>query len=315
MRQGEGATSLSSHFHSPAECNQYISFIPLKFSHKRYFLIQLRKFFLRRMTNRPFISASSIAQLCDIRILKHAHFARYRLFSKSYKSVFLKSDLVEDFLSTFEGRIRANVIVIGASDRNFDDFPFRFPTNVQTILCQNNATQTSRVFTLPIGLENRELGRAGLKKYHLRAKSPLIRDRVFVPPMSPTNPIRRKVILDCLDNPAIFDVQVQLLDEKTYFHLAGNYRFVLCLEGNGFENHRIWETLYRGGIPILLKTKWSQTLSYLNLPLVLVDSVNDIDMELLSTKDLEFLSFQPINTPELWTPFWKTVIDGTRALG
>jgi hypothetical protein len=32
--------------------------------------------------------------------------------------------------------------------------------------------------------------------------------------------------------------------------------FVLCPEGNGVDTHRLWETLYMGGIPIVLKTQY-----------------------------------------------------------
>jgi hypothetical protein len=164
------------------------------------------------------------------------------------------------------------------------------------------------LFTLPLGLENRELGRAGLKKFHKNRPVPVITNRVFVPPMSPTNPIRRKTILECFENPRVFDIQVQLLEEKDYFELAAKYRFVLCLEGNGFENHRIWETLYRGGLPILLRSNWSQSLCYLNLPIILIESVRELNEEFLIFKDREFAKFSPELTPVLWTPFWKSVI-------
>jgi hypothetical protein len=215
---------------------------------------------------------------------------------------------LELFLDTFSDSIRARVIVIGSSDRNFHDFHFEFPKTVHTVLCQNNASIKDRVLTLPLGLENRELGRAGLKRFHRLNKDPKICNRVFVPPMSPTNPVRRKTILECLEIPNIFDVQVQLLEERTYFEIAKKYRFVLCLEGNGFENHRIWETLYRGGLPILLRTNWSKTLAYLNLPIILVDSIREINEEFLLLKDLEFASFSPNECPQLWTPYWKSVI-------
>jgi len=51
--------------------------------------------------------------------------------------------------------------------------------------------------------------------------------------------------------------------------------FVICPTGNGIDTHRIWETLYLGGIPII---KSHNTLNYLvqNLPVLVVDSWHDL---------------------------------------
>jgi len=36
-----------------------------------------------------------------------------------------------------------------------------------------------------------------------------------------------------------------------YYSAIGKYRFVICPEGNGIDTHRLWETLYSKGIPIV----------------------------------------------------------------
>lgn len=51
--------------------------------------------------------------------------------------------------------------------------------------------------------------------------------------------------------------------------------FVLCPEGNGVDTHRLWETLYMGGIPVLKKNPVMAAL-VANLPVVQVDSWRDI---------------------------------------
>jgi hypothetical protein len=51
--------------------------------------------------------------------------------------------------------------------------------------------------------------------------------------------------------------------------------FVLCPEGNGMDTHRLWETLYMGGVPVVVKSKYLDSL-YLKLPLVRLDSWNDL---------------------------------------
>jgi hypothetical protein len=51
--------------------------------------------------------------------------------------------------------------------------------------------------------------------------------------------------------------------------------FVLCPRGNGVDTHRIWETLYMGGIPIVRRDEsWPSLL--INLPVVFVDNWSEV---------------------------------------
>jgi hypothetical protein len=67
-------------------------------------------------------------------------------------------------------------------------------------------------------------------------------------------------------------------DEPTYSdsgridylcHL-GMHDFVLCPRGNGLDTHRLWETLYMGGIPVVLRGRSTVQLTA-GLPVVVVD--------------------------------------------
>ncbi len=51
--------------------------------------------------------------------------------------------------------------------------------------------------------------------------------------------------------------------------------FVLCPEGNGMDTHRLWETLYMGGIPVVVKSTYLDPV-YFQLPLVRLDSWLDL---------------------------------------
>jgi hypothetical protein len=261
------------------------------------------------LTNSPFISGDSIANLADRKFMDLNEIRRAKQGSiQKLKSVFVASHLLDEFLE-FHGRyLKAKTLITGNSDRNFD-VEFNLPPSIRLWLCQNSSINNNNIIrTLPIGIENKKLGRAGLEKYFLQNNTRIL-DKVFVPPMSPTNVIRRPTILECLNREEIFDVQLQMLNEFDYFRLVSQYRFVLCLEGNGYENHRIWETLYNGGIPILLDSKWSRTLQYLNLPILLVKNTRSIDRKLLLKKSIQFRNFNPRLTEVLWTPFWKRVIN------
>jgi hypothetical protein len=55
--------------------------------------------------------------------------------------------------------------------------------------------------------------------------------------------------------------------------------FVVCPEGNGIDTHRLWETLYMGGVPIVSSNSYMNGL-YRRLPVVVLDDwrqLNEVD--------------------------------------
>jgi hypothetical protein len=80
-------------------------------------------------------------------------------------------------------------------------------------------------------------------------------------------------------------------------------------QGNGYDTHRVWETLYLGSFPIMLATEWSSTLSHLNLPILFVESILDIDKELLEEFSRKNENFSPEHASALWIPFWREKIN------
>lgn len=294
------------YLHTPDQCGDFVLSQAPRFSHQRYFGIQIRKFLYRRRTNTPYLSSESLAKLTDISI-----FSRKQLHKKvrrpqpDIRSLFIVSDLIEDLTNIQHHLPNLKVLVSGHSDRNFER-PIEIPRTVETWYAQNSAISNDpRIRPLPIGLENLSLGRSGLKKYFKYPKEEKIEDRVLVPPFSPTNPIRRIAVLDCKSNEDCFEVITQMLYEEQYFELINNYRFVLCLEGNGFDTHRIWETLYLGSFPVVLRTSWSSNLAELNLPILMIDSITEVNAELLKQFRQQNSLCNPLRFDPLWTPYWE----------
>jgi hypothetical protein len=54
--------------------------------------------------------------------------------------------------------------------------------------------------------------------------------------------------------------------------------FVLCPEGNGVDTHRLWETLYMGGIPIVLKNQYLSDILAV-LPVVQLNDWSELGSE------------------------------------
>ena len=301
---------------------------PVRFSKKHTILIRLRRLVLVNRVSYPFLSGDLFADLVDYapwKSKKHALFNAIRPFllleSKELKpkisvkrlrrarSLFIPSHELSNFLVLYESDIKANFIFCGNSDFNFLAAP-KLPNSVIKCYLQNSAILDNKViFTLPIGIENLALGRAGLRKFHRSENKQEIFDRVLIPPMSPTNKARYEALRWGRDNPDLADTYFELLPPRDYFNLAKKYKFVFCSEGNGFENHRIWETLYQGSFPVLLSTPWSETLRYLKLPILFVEKYSDIKLDLLLSFQDTNRGFDPKLCELLWAPHWRNLLD------
>jgi hypothetical protein len=227
------------------------------------------------------------------------------------KSIFVVSHKFDELISKYGEIISAETIVTGNSDFNFKE-NINLPKSVKLCLLQNSAiSEGKKIVTLPIGIENISGGRSGFKKYYSLNTVERIENRILLPPMSDTNPVRFEVLDFALKSPDIFDVHRQYLREDEYFKLSRKYRYIFACEGNGFENHRIWEALYQNSFPIVLETNWSNSLKILGLPILFVKELENLSEELLYKFSEENKGFDSKDYEVLWAPFWKKTI--TRA--
>jgi len=282
---------------------------PLQRSLIRSLRIRFFRLIFRYSTNSPYISGDSIAKCCD-----YYAFGRFENKKINLKklcrasSIFVPGHLLFDFLNKYSQYINARTIVSGNSDQNFPELPI-LPKSVTLFLCQNLVfMESERAHTLPIGLENLRLGRSGRPGYHKFKSKTQITDKILVPPMSPTNLVRAKVLKEVRLKPELFDSPKQYLNEKDYFTLTKKYKFILTLEGNGYENHRIWEALYQGSIPVMLNTNWSKSLIEYGLPIMFVDSITKISSKVILDFYHRYGDFSPADLKVLWTPFWSAAI-------
>jgi len=59
------------------------------------------------------------------------------------------------------------------------------------------------------------------------------------------------------------------------------YEFCICPEGNGVDCHRLWESLYLKCVPIVMNSPFTETLKRYNIPLVILDKWEDLDVDSL----------------------------------
>ena len=75
----------------------------------------------------------------------------------------------------------------------------------------------------------------------------------------------------------------------SYFKEIGKYKFVICPEGNGIDTHRLWETLYSKGIPIVERNdRMEKKLE--GLPILWTTDYSELTEEYLNLKYTEILN-------------------------
>lgn len=251
------------------------------FSKERRSALRIRfwRLILKHRTSYPYLSGDAFASLCDYAAYGKDGSKPLNLRKlRRAKKLFVPGHRLDELLDSHSQDISASVMICGNSDQNFVRDPI-LPKSVRFWLCQNYAVESGLGSVLPIGLENLRLGKSGFKRLQKPFFGQKIKDRVLVPPMQITNPIRSITISKCRELPDIFDVYDDYLSTAMYFDLIGRYKYVLVLEGNGFDTHRLWEVLYKGNIAILLDSPWSRLLKKSDFPVYIIKDIQQFGLE------------------------------------
>lgn len=183
--------------------------------------------------------------------------------------------------------------LVGGQTKNFSQ-NFMFAQNL-------NTQMTSTLRPLPIGVEDIAYFRNGLP-INLRSpktKRPKL-DRVLVGPFRPTNPARRE-LLELVSDFSNCDVIDRRISAFTYGKVASRYHFVACPPGNGLDTHRMWETMYRGSIPVLTDSPFARNWQALGAPLVIIEKWEDLAQLRIADLDIQRdLAILNVNVWQRW---------------
>ena len=91
-----------------------------------------------------------------------------------------------------------------------------------------------------------------------------------------------------------------------YLKSLRDHELTVCPEGNGIDTHRLWETLYMGGTPLISKSNSMSPLVE-NLPVIVLNDWSELsDLDTLERKWYE-LSNQHFNFAKLSAKFWMDI--------
>lgn len=265
-----------------------------------FFFLCMSRFKVERRSSYPYITGDTWRFYCDWHLTENEAFEPRKVGRGD--TIFVEYQWLDKF-QKLARQIKHPFILITPNVENYSDNPL--PGKHDKLLnisylhswfLQNiDCPATERLIPIPIGLPNDfwAQGRLEVKKGE--------RDiGVYVNFNVDTHPKQRK---PCL---AFFSQKewahcAEPSSFSTYVEELARSRFVVSPPGSGLDCHRTWEALYMGCYPIVL----SSTLNplYEELPVVVVNSWEEVSEELLAKKEEEFQKGN-WNSSKLYMPYW-----------
>lgn len=250
-------------------------------------LLRLECFFVKglfsilrlRPTSQPFISGDGFRSLARFKWDENKKLSFDPGAVQDYDIIFISSWNLEIFLNEVQAKINKPFILISANgDINISQ---AFLQRLTPLCChwfaQNVQVRDERLTAIPIGLENRNkhwhgiVGDIKRLQKHLGEKVP----KILYGFALVNNPAERGLALEVLEELSIAE-RVTDVNIRDYKRKLSKQMFVASPPGNGEDCHRTWEAMYLKVVPIVKKSEGMEYFLSLGLPLVVIDSWDDL---------------------------------------
>lgn len=259
-----------------------------------------------RQSSSPFISPDTFKNYCDLDL--DNIFIRNKHEIENASVIFCNSGRVQEFFDSYSRQINASVLIFGNNDVDFKEFNFKIPKSVRRIYLQNSVIHDPFFRTIPIGIENLKFLTNGLPHLFADHFSKIDKQaKLLVGPFGKTHPERIQLLSQEYVPNEFIEIQSSRLRPRKYAKISSSFKFIACPRGNGLDTHRFWETLYRGSLPVVIASKWSQHFLNLGVPLVEVSSWDEAFF-LFENQMVEKIDFNPKNIGPLWDSYWLDLI-------
>lgn len=195
-------------------------------------------------------------------------------FKDSTRLIFVDLETVpfaQEFFETIQEKFDGTFI-IDSRDQSLETKPNWVGSMARWAAPNIPNPKTSTGILIPLGVE--EARRATHNLPWLFPKHRPMINRIIVGPFAQTH--RSRASLDSIDSTKSIEVLSKRLSPRQYVKNTKDFRMVFCPRGNGIDTHRVWETLYRNSIPILIRSEWSEYFKNLGLPFFLIDKIEEL---------------------------------------
>uniref|UniRef100_A0A6C0E251 Exostosin GT47 domain-containing protein n=1 Tax=viral metagenome TaxID=1070528 RepID=A0A6C0E251_9ZZZZ len=153
---------------------------------------------------------------------------------------------------------------------------------------QNICFEHAKLGFLPIGLANSHWPHGNLSLFNDNSflqKMYIKSNKVYFNFTISTNVTKRELCYNSLINKLNW---INNTDPINNLKRLQTYEFCICPEGNGVDTHRLWECLYLKVVPIVIKSDFTNILLKQGIPLYVLDSWSDLDINNLNYYTYDF---------------------------
>jgi len=289
---------------------------------------------LKNFENHEFLNGQNFSKIADVifainvpnKNLSGFNIDDYKIISKNSEFTGLKlknlkiknGDIVycnSSYLSLFFkylerlNKITSITLITSQSDFSITKKVFiNKPKSITKWFAVNVAYKDSCLIPIPLGLANnyspKNIRINDLVNFKFEEVEKV--NKLYVNLRKSTNYKERENIENIFRNKEWVVIKEPNLSINDYISDLNKYKFILCPWGNGFDTHRIWESLYCGSIPI---TKSHVGLSFGNLPIISFENFNNLSIEKLITESNKIdYNFESLNL-KYWNQLIKTEIN------
>ena len=194
-------------------------------------------------------------------------------------------DYLFEFLNSLP-KIKNLKLITHQSDRPVDKRLWDLkPNSISEWYSTNVIFKSQKLFSIPIGLGNNYLN---IYKDHVDTIESLLKTKTvkkqsaFLNFRINTNTVERLKTYLPLHRKDWIDVKTLKQSPKQYLSDINNSKFTICPWGNGYDTHRLWESLYLKSIPIT--RNHSAYKQFHDLPIIFIKSWKKLDLDFLDKK-------------------------------
>jgi hypothetical protein len=275
-------------------------------------LLSCAHFMMARHSSYPFISGDTFRAFCD-HIYDETTYSLDVKKVKTGDTVFVKTDLFEQFFNYIHPHIRAQYILVSHNS----DFPApgRYTSYVDdpkiiVWFAQNVSMRHGKLIPIPIGIVPSDWPEGNIETFKSAMKHiiPLHKRRtdklVYVNFRFYTNREVREPVWEFFAHQS-FSYMATFKPHMEFLLELSDYRFAVSPPGAGEDCHRTWESLLMGTIPIVKHSPMDSVFE--GLPVVLINDWKEITEEFLLEKYKE-ISSKTYNMEKIYAEYWLKLI-------
>lgn len=213
------------------------------------------------------------------------------LFIGSHTNSIDRLDHIKKYFEIISKKPYTYVIIVGKGDGTL--YLDKIPKNIKYIFATNTTYYHPIIKFLPMGSDFRSI--SSFKKGDINNKERNI--LCYCNFSLDTNKSRINIFNYIKNKPFItFENMGTFLkysiSRDTFFERLGHSKYTICPRGNAADTFRLYDSIYAGAIPIVVREQFHNLKIFANIPILFLNNENDfknLTQEFLEKKYLEFM--------------------------